>query len=547
MKKRIFYSISGVTLVSIALFNILISFLMYENLSNQQKDNIKIEISHISQALSSEDFSYDDMDLFTTSNRITLISSDGTVLYDNIKDSETLQNHITRPEVSLAINYGNGENIRLSDTLGEQTYYYALKLYDGNILRLSFTSSSIFAILYDSLPILISISILFVLFAIVLSSILTKYIIKPIDPKNPNIYDELLPFVKKIEDQQKYIDKQKYILEQKIIEFDATSKNIGDGLILLDSNCNILSINKRAKDRLGKKSLNYLGLPLINLTRNQDVQNAVLKAYNGEFTDTLITFKDKFYSFRISPVFQHNSVVGAVILIVDNTKNVEAEQIRREFSSNVSHELKTPLTSISGYAELIKSGFVQPCDIVPFAENIFTESQHLINLIEDIIKVSRLDEGQGSFKFEEINLKFMLENIISRLTPKGLERNIEISSSLSDISINGVNHVLNEIFYNIIENAIKYNVDNGTISIEMSFDNDFAIIKVRDTGIGIESSSIKRVFERFYRADTSHSKEIYGNGLGLSIVKHGVNLHNGKVEVSSKVDKGTVFTIYLKK
>lgn len=520
---------------------------MYNELSEQEMQNLQIEASHIAQALESSDsVTTEYIESFPSPNRITVIANDGTVLFDNYEDVSFMENHSERPEVISALKTGSGSDMRLSETLGQMTYYHALRLTDGDVLRVAFTNSSIYSIILSSMPIFIAISILFMLITLIISSFLSYIIVKPIDPKNPNIYDELLPFVKKIETQQAHIDSQKYALEQRIIEFDAISKNIADGLVLLDANGNILSINKKAVCILGNPTLDYVSKPFIDLSRIIKIQEYIKRAYDGEFVDKIIQIQNKFFSFRISPVINNDVILGVVILLIDNTAQMETEQIRREFSANVSHELKTPLTSISGYAELIKTGLVQPQDVVPFAENIWNETAHLIELIEDIIKVSKLDESQDGFEFVPVELKSMLESTITRLEQNAQHANVSIKANLFPIEINAIKNVLNEIFYNVIENSIKYNKDGGTVCINMALQGENVLINIIDTGIGIPSSAQDRIFERFYRADTSHSSEITGSGLGLAIVKNGINLHGGTIDVSSTENIGTTVSISLK-
>lgn len=542
MKKKIFRSLTIVTLLSTFLFNIFIAIFMYNKLLEQEIANLKNENNYILKTID-ENFNINFFKNFTSQNRITLINNDGTVIFDNFEDATKMDNHLDRTEVILAIDKGLGEHTRLSATLGEQTYYYAVRLNSGQILRTSFTTSSIFSIFFNSMPVFMSISLVFIFLMMYLSKIMTEAIIKPIYPENPDIYDELLPFVKKIDSQKQYIDEQTDILQQKIIEFDVISKNIADGLILLDSNSNILSINAQAVNILGNSQIDYFSKPFIDLTRIISIRESVKETFLGKYSDNIIEIHGKFFSFRFSPIINDEKVLGVVILIVDNTEKIQAEKIRREFSANVSHELKTPLTSISGYAELIKTGIVKPCDIVPFAENIYNETSYLIDLIEDIIKLSKLDEGVGNFEFSPVNLKIILENIISRLENTALQSNITISHNLINAEILAIKNVIQEIFYNLIENSIKYNKAFGSICIDMSQNDDIVEILIKDTGIGIPNSSINRIFERFYRADTSHSSEISGSGLGLSIVKNGIYLHKGTIDVSSEENIGTVFKI----
>ncbi len=548
MKKRIFFSMIFVTLFCITLFSVLVSFLLFDSFSNQRFDYLENEANYIASTIKNNDDYVNDFHYFASPSRITLISDKGIVLYDNMHDN-ILDNHANRPEIIDAFNTGSGEAIRMSDTLGKETYYFALRLYDGNVIRISETSDTIETI-FSSIFIYISVAIIiFSVLALFMARYITNLIIKQINLKNPHVYDELLPFVQKISKQESYIKTQKQVLAQKITELDVTAENIADGLILLDSNQNILSVNKRAIKVLShhSKNFDFIGGPFINLTRNSDISDSLNRAYKGEFVDFIFNLDEKVYKLKFSPVLRESTVVGAVILIIDITKKTETEKIRREFTANVSHELKTPLTSISGYAELLKNGMVRPEDVIPFAENIYNEASILITLIDDIIKLSRLDEDTSEYKYEDIDLKRLLEVTLSRVELLAEDKNIEISRNLVDASMFGVQSILSEIFYNIIQNGIKYNKPNGKLSVDMKIENNEIITIITDSGLGIPKDSVKRIFERFYRVDTSHSKTISGTGLGLSIVKHGVQVHGGRIEVESEVDKYTTFKIYFKK
>lgn len=391
--------------------------------------------------------------------------------------------------------------------------------------------------------IFLGLSFLFVTW--IISKNITNSIISQIDRNNPNIYEEFEPFFKALDTKEAYIKKQKKALEQKINEFAVVSNNIADGLIMLDANQKILSINKKALRTFGQKNTDYIGKHFINLTRTLEITKALDTACEGETLEQVINFNNKLYLFKISPVFRKKSIKGIVILIIDNTKKIEAEKLRREFSANVSHELRTPLTSISGYAELIKSGLVKPDDVVPFAQNIYQESQVLIKLIEDILKISKLDENETELDYEIFSLKETIENIIKRLEVQLSEKNIKINLNLENINFYGVSMIINESLYNIIQNAIKYNKQDGSLDISLFKEAKNIKIYIKDTGIGIKENAQSRVFERFYREDTSHSKTVNGTGLGLSIAKHGISFHGGKISLESTENIGTTFKITL--
>lgn len=543
MKKRIFASIASVTLISIFIFNILLSNILYSNFLNSQINSINQELNHIEMLLNNQISSISSI---VSANRVSLFDENGNVIFDNTYNPLQMSNHSDRTEFSSALQYGFGQDKRNSETLGTESYYFATLLNDGSVLRISFESSTIFTILLKNSAFILFISCIFLFLALLATKYLTDFIVKPINIESTQHYDELIPFFKTIEKQKMYISQQKQSLEQKITEFDAIVGNIGDGLILLNSKETIISINKKALETLGRQNVSYIGKNIIDLTRIIDITSAITSCYNGNFIDEIIHIKNKVFAFKLSPVFVKNSVVGIVILIIDSTKNHEIENIRREFSANVSHELRTPLTSISGYAELMKSGFVAESDIIPFAENIYNEASILINLIEDIIKISRLDENITEFEYSQISLNEMINSIISRLDVQLKSRNISMTVNLDEISVYGVPQILQESFYNIIQNAIKYNKPNGNVSISTEKCDKHHIITIKDTGIGIPKNLIHRIFERFYRVDTSHSKTISGTGLGLAIAKHGITFHDGKIEVFSEETVSTTFKIYLK-
>ena len=549
MEKRIFYSITGVTLFAICLLNIFIASIMYNQLFEQAKKNIKEESSHIEQVLLANGNTFT-KDTFVTADRVTIIRKDGKVLFDNYKDVSKMDNHLNRPEVLALATAKKWEATRLSDTLGKQTYYYATKLDNGDIIRLSIVVASIYSILFQTTPYVILLSIIISIIAMFISKYLTRRIIAPFYNINEQTYDELELFYKKIKKQQEYIESQKNKLRQKTEEFIIITENIANGFILLNVNKEIVLINDKAIKIFGKEHIKYRFKNIVELDRSDEMQTAIKQASMGESIEMALVIKDVQYILHIAPVYSNKELAGIVILFVDNTKKAEAERIRREFSANVSHELKTPLTSISGYAELIKIGRVKDEDIQDFAGKIYSEAQNLLVLIQDIIKVSELDEKTIKEHKTQVNLKDILESNISRLEVIAGQKNIEFITNFEsdnieseNIEMLGVGSVLEEAFYNILENAIKYNVVDGKIRVDLVEDASRIKISVADTGMGIPQESIARIFERFYRVDTSHSKEIHGTGLGLAIVKHAINLHLGEIHVDSSLGAGTTICV----
>lgn len=545
MKKRIFYSILGVTLISVCIFALLITSILYEQLFTQAKANLQKEATSIRELfLANNDFTIKNV---IGIHRITLIQDDGQVLFDTEKNPKTMDNHAQRPEILALTKNPYGESTRLSNTLGKQIYYYALRLDASTILRLSLSIHSIYSIIFASIPYMFLLIIIMIIAIMMISKHLTQKIIRPlytVHEESPNnSYEELELFYKKIRKQQKLIHDQKRMIDQKTAEFAIITENIADGFIVLNVQSTILSINKKAIQILGNTDKNYVGKNFIELNRSEDIRKAIARACAHENSALILEIQERQYILHLSPVYNDTLVVGIVILIVDNTQQSGTEKMRREFAANVSHELKTPLTSISGYAELIKTGLAKDEDIQKFAEKIYGSAQHLIILIQDIIKISKLDE-QDSIQGEDIiNIKECILSIIDRLDILAKQKNISYILNLDTIEIIGIQSLFDEALCNILENAIKYNVQNGTIHIELSTVHNQTRLSIKDSGIGIPKDKIGRIFERFYRVDTSHSNHVTGTGLGLAIAKHALLLHNAEIRVESEISQGTCISI----
>ncbi len=543
MKKRIFYSITGVTLLALCLFSLCISFTMYNEIFNSEKINLKSEFVKVKKYIQSNE-NYD-LSMIVLSTRITLIANDGEVLYDNYYDASKMENHSNRPEVRALGVQPYAEATRLSDTLGKQTYYYA-EMVNNNVLRLAITIDSIYGIIVKNILFMIILAIVVIILCMVISRYLTKKIIAPLYSIDEPVYEELDLFYAKIKAQKRKIKKHKARLMQKTQEFDILTQNIGDGFILLGKNNEIVSINKKAQNIFGNDTSDFLQKDVIEIDHSTEFIDSIAQSYSGKNVQLQLSINNKDYLLHISPVVSdEEEVVGVVIIVVDNTEKAKAEKLRREFSANVSHELKTPLTSILGYAELVKTGFAKPEDVQNFCEKIHTEAINLLELIEDIMKISQLDENEYVNTSEKIQLHSLIENVLDRLSDSAQKKNLTIEKEINTVEITGFTRVLDETVYNVIENAIKYNVQDGKIVISLTQEDNEACIKITDTGIGIPSESIERVFERFYRADISHSSAVKGTGLGLSIVKHAVSLHNGTIDLKSEVGTGTELTIRL--
>ena len=504
---------------------------------------LESEAGYISYAVKKDGIDFID-NFNEKGKRITWVSSDGTVLADTDAVAEELENHADRKEIADALKNGSGTSSRYSDTLMQKNLYYAEKLDDGTILRVSTTQNSLVIILLGLLQPLIVIIVLALIISSFLSYRLSKAIIKPInelDLDNPaanETYEELTPLLKKMFAQKKTIDKQIKEAEQKQEEFKLITENMSEGLLVIDKDSNVLSYNQAAVRLLEITDVKSGSVLAFN--RSKGFRSVVEKALSGERAQNDISHDENTYNLIANPVYENDKIIGAVIVIIDITESVKREQLRQEFTSNVSHELKTPLTSISGFAEMLKSGGTPDETVVDFSTSIYDEAQRLITLVSDIMKISELDEGVIPFEKEQVDLCELSKDIIKRLTPVANKRNITLNVIGDTAYVSGTRKILDEMIYNLCDNAIKYNKENGTVDVIVNQANGKTSVTVRDTGIGIPASEQNRVFERFYRVDKSHSKLVGGTGLGLAIVKHGAIYHNAQIEIDSEVEKGTI-------
>lgn len=547
MKKRIFLSICFASLISVLLSSVFIGGVIYRNSENEIKTEIRNEAFYLAHTL--EFIGCDTAYLSETgenvSNRITLIDTDGTVLYDNYAEENDMTNHMSRPEVADAAANGTGEAVRYSNTVGEKTYYYAVRLSDGTIVRIANTSKTVYGVIRNAVGWIILISILVLIVAVVIAYLLSRSIIKPINnlnidsPLSNNTYEELSPLLRRMDKQNAEIASKIRILKEKQNELDYITSSMSEGLVIFSETGNILSANASAGRILkGQTEGSYL-----MLSRDADYISCVESALKGKASTKKMKTENKVYSLSASPVANESKDYAAVLFIVDITDRELAEQMRREFTANVSHELKTPLTSILGYAEIISNGIAKPEDINGFAGRIYSEASRLMTLIQDIIHLSRLDEGELRHEFEKVNLSEVCKKAVNDLSEKAKAAKITLNEDIDDIVINGYEPVLYEIVFNLCDNAIIYNKPEGSVSVSLKSDSSKAILTVSDTGIGIAPEHQARIFERFYRVDKSRSKETGGTGLGLSIVKHGAMLHDAEIAISSKPDKGTSISI----
>lgn len=549
MNKKIFRSSMAVALVVLLSSIVLILGILFQYFENQLQSELASEANYIAYAIENQGIDY--INNFSNSNkRITLISPDGDVIVDTSANETELDDHSDRQEVIDALKNGKGTSIRYSNTLAEKTVYYAMKMDDGNILRVSTTQYTVAAIIMSLIQPILIVCVVAVVLSFVLSQKISKSIIKPINeldldnPSNNEPYDELAPLLQKISQQKKTIEKQIKEAEYRQEEFRLITENMKEGFIVVDTKMNLLTYNRSALKLLG---MNKDKPDDILTAGNDNLVFVIDKALGGNREKSDLVINDNYYSLIANPVFENDIVIGAVILIIDVTESVKREQLRQEFTSNVSHELKTPLTSISGFAEIMKNGGTPDAVVTDFSSSIYDEAQRLISLVNDIIKISELDEKNVQTTSEEVDLYELSSEIINRLEPVADKRNISLNLIGESTVVSGTEKILDEMIYNLCDNAIKYNVDNGTVDVILSESNHHIKLTVRDTGIGIPQLEQDRIFERFYRVDKSHSKSIGGTGLGLSIVKHAAIYHNAEIKVKSELGKGTSITVMFDK
>ena len=488
----------------------------------------------------------------TFENRITYIGQDGTVLFDNEADTATMENHLGREEVVAAKQSGTGTAIRESYTMSEMTVYCARVIGYGCIVRVAGTMDTVAARIAGMWWEVLLIVIIAAMVSLGVAAIVARVVVKPInsiDLKNPDIgesYSEIAPLLHRISEQNHEIDQQIAELTRSRKEFSLITENMSEGFIIIDSRTEVLSYNTAALKILGSDFTGSSRSVLV-LNRSEAFRSAVEDALAGKRSETDLTLSEKIYQVIATPAFTGSSVTGAVMIILDITEKEAREELRREFTSNVSHELKTPLTTIYGISDMLVGGIVKPEDIPGFAKNIRDEAGRMITLIQDILKLSQLDENTFSDQRERVDLYELAQSAAERLRPQADEKHVTISVTGERSEFTGIATVLEEMIYNLLDNAVKYNKQGGRADVDVRSSGDDIVVTVSDTGIGVPADSIDRIFERFYRADKSHSRKIGGTGLGLSIVKHGVSLHGGSITVKSSEGSGTTFTMALPK
>ncbi len=548
MTKKIFRSIltAGVTVLICSVLLVMGCF--YSFFETMQERQLGDELGIAAAAVELDGTAYLEK-VKSDRFRVTLIAADGTVLYDTRTDAASMENHLEREEVREAIESGSGISSRYSATLLQKTIYSALRLSDGTVLRISASRATMGALLLGALQPILLVVLLMLGLSGVLASRLSKRIVEPLNaldlehPLENDTYEELSPLLRRIDRQRKQIDAQLAALRQKTDEFTQITAGMNEGLVLLDDKGAVLSINPAAQMLFGVTGA-CIGQDFLTVDREHAMSLALRAAMTDGHSEVRAERGGREYQFDLSRIESDGKVVGAVLLAFDMTAQAFAESRRREFTANVSHELKTPLQGIIGSAELLENGMVKSEDIPRFVGHIRAEAQRLVTLIGDIIRLSELDEG-GELPAEAVELLPLAQEAAENLRTAAEQKNVTVTVSGESVSMVGVRRLLYEVIYNLCDNAIKYNVEGGRVELRVAAENGSARLTVCDTGIGIPPEHQSRVFERFYRVDKSHSKESGGTGLGLSIVKHAAAYHHGTVTLKSEVGRGTEITVRL--
>ena len=553
MTKRIFTSIILASVIVLLASGGLTMGVLYNHFGNQLEEELREELrtetEFLSIAVENEGMGAFDS-IPSEAERITYIDTDGTVLFDNRSNADDMENHLDREEIQEAMEDGSGMAVRESDTLSQRTLYYALRLADGTVLRVSSTQYSLPGLLGGMIQPLLIILILMLILAGFLASRLAKNIVNPLNrldldhPEENQTYEEVAPLLTKINRQQKSLQAEIADAKRQQEEFSIITDNMEEGFLVIDSHTEVLSYNSSALRLLGAREQDARQ-SVLALNRSESFQRTVEKVLGGQHVISNQEFQGITCQVAANPVFQEGKVTGAVILILDVTEKMKGEQMRREFTANVSHELKTPLTSISGFAEIINDGFVKPEDTKKFAGRIFKEAQRLITLVNDVIKISQLDEGKLPYEKEEVDLYEAVRETFLRIEDHAKAEGVHLYLYGPHIKSNTVKTILDEIIYNLCDNGIKYNKKGGSLTVTISQEGEKPVVTVEDTGIGISEEDQKRIFERFYRVDKSHSKAIGGTGLGLSIVKHGTMFLGADMKVESTLGEGSKFILIL--
>lgn len=536
MTGKIIRSLFSLAMLVLVIGAALFSGILYGYYEKQSFASLAQEAEQLQQTME-----YVSPEQMRSADRITLISPDGTVLYDSVARADAMENHLSREEVAQALREGTGKSSHYSSTVLKKNLYYALRLEDGNILRLSREQSSLGAMLLNmAWPIAATVAGLLLL-AAGLSVRLARQITQPINAISPddpqNVYPELQPLTQRLRQQRETIRNQMDELSRRMREFSAMTENMSEGFLLIDLRGHVLTENHSASMLLPTDADN------IAKCSQRELCQAAQQALTGQRCERLLQQGERTLSVIASPVLESGQVTGAVVLTLDVTEREQREKLRREFSANVSHELKTPLTSISGFAELMSQGLVPPDKVREFSLDIQKECTRLTNLVEDIIDLSRLEEGGGDMTWEDIDLYTLCDDVLQSLEPVAKRQTVTLRLAGESLQVRGVHQVLHEMVYNLCDNAIKYNRPGGSVTVTVTQSAGRTSVTVADTGIGIPYEDQSRVFERFYRVDKSHSRAIGGTGLGLSIVKHAAALHGAEVKLQSRPGEGTAIMV----
>lgn len=543
MEKRINHSLCGISIAAALLCSLLIFCVLQVSATAQMKQSVRENAQTMAQVFNSAQTNPQELQVAGKgSQRLTWVAADGAVLYDT---AGATRSHADRPEIVAALKNGFGDSTRASDTLREQTYYYAVRLADGSVLRMSATTDSTFLRMLSCVPFVLMALAVVTVFSTLAASAITKKIVAPIEaidvehPLQNDAYEEFVPLLRRIDRQNRQLSAQLDTVRAMRDDLSDIMETMTEGLAVLSESGTVLSVNTGALNAVRRKKDEVLGQPLLAMQRD-DVFVALADAVERRQNVQMQWLHGgRVYRATLSQAARG----GSILMLVDETEKCEAEQMRREFSANVSHELKTPLQSVLGYAELLKNGIVKEADKAGFYDNIYRESQRLIALVQDIIGLSRLDEGAQELRKEPVDLLSLAQQTAAALVEKAAEKQVAVTVSGVSATVQGTPGLLGEMLYNLLDNAVSYNRPGGSVSVCVEPGKAGASITVRDTGIGIPAEHQSRVFERFYRVDKSHSRATGGTGLGLSIVKHAAALHGAQVSLESKENEGTCVTI----
>ncbi|NLN97376.1 MAG: histidine kinase [Eubacteriaceae bacterium] len=547
MRKRIFRSMLTIVVSLFLLCYGLIFMILYQYVEKDSIGRLQSEATYLAPGIEMQGVEYLKK-IPLSENRISIVANNGEVLYDSYAKAETMENHKDREEIMEALEKGEGQSERYSSTLSEKTFYYATKLNDGQVLRIARTRASLLTLMLSLSSPMLLILVGELALAAYIAYKISDDIVSPINqmdldrPEKTKTYEEFVPIIRRLTQQKKELKDQMDLLEEQKIRMDMMTENMSEGFLMIDHQSRVLSYNP-ALLKLLDIDFPVDGEPALIINRDPSFRLGIETALSGENYNATFSFGTRVFQMFSSPVYFNQKLLGAVVLLVDISEKADRENLRREFTANVSHELKTPLTGILGAAELLKNNMVQPEDVLRFYDNLHQQAQRMIHLIEDLINLSRIDEGAPASQSEDVDLMRIGREVIDEMENVAEEKDITLSLDGDNAQITGYPTIVKEIFVNVIENAIKYNTNGGKVAVYIQ-DGDHPVVTIEDDGIGIPIHLQDRVFERFYRIDASRSDKVRGSGLGLAIVKNGMNLHKGKIELSSAYGKGTTVKLH---